>query len=56
LPAPDHAARRRAAIAIFGMMMGTLQLARVVPDRQLSDQILASGIDAALALGRGADM
>jgi TetR/AcrR family transcriptional repressor of nem operon len=48
----DRAARRRRAIAIFGLIMGTLQLARAVADRTLSDQIRESGISAALALGR----
>jgi len=44
------AARRRKAIAIYGMMVGTLQLARAVNDKEISDEILQSGIDAALAL------
>jgi TetR/AcrR family transcriptional repressor of nem operon len=42
--------RRRHAIAIYGMMVGALQLARAVNDRQLSDEILESGVSAALAL------
>jgi len=42
--------RRRRAIAIYGMMVGTLQIARAVNDRKLSDEILESGISAALAL------
>jgi AcrR family transcriptional regulator len=42
--------RRRRAIAIYGMMVGTLQIARAVNDRRLSDEILESGISAALAL------
>jgi TetR/AcrR family transcriptional regulator, transcriptional repressor for nem operon len=54
LPAGDRGVRRQAAIAIFGMMMGTLQLARAVPNTNLSNQILESGIDAALILGREA--
>ncbi|SDT51318.1 TetR/AcrR family transcriptional regulator [Bradyrhizobium canariense] len=44
------ARRRRDAVAIYGMMVGTLQLARAVNDKQLSDEILESGISAALAL------
>ncbi|HVX76243.1 MAG TPA: TetR family transcriptional regulator [Bradyrhizobium sp.] len=44
------AERRRRAIAVYGMMVGTLQLARAVNDRPLSDEILESGISAALAL------
>jgi TetR/AcrR family transcriptional regulator, transcriptional repressor for nem operon len=42
--------RRKKAIAIYGMMVGTLQLARAVNDKSLSDEILASGLDEALAL------
>jgi AcrR family transcriptional regulator len=42
--------RRRNAIAIYSMMVGALQLARAVSDRQLSEEILASATGAALAL------
>jgi TetR/AcrR family transcriptional repressor of nem operon len=42
--------RRHRAIAIYGMMVGTLQIARAVSDRKLSDEILESGVSAALAL------
>ncbi len=42
--------RRRKAAAIYGMMVGTLQLARAVTDKQLSDEMLKSGVRAALAL------
>jgi TetR/AcrR family transcriptional regulator, transcriptional repressor for nem operon len=42
--------RRRRAIALYGTMVGTLQIARAVNDRRLSDEILESGIRAALAL------
>ena len=42
--------RRRRAIAIYGMMVGTLQIARAVNDSKLSDEILESGVGAALAL------
>jgi TetR/AcrR family transcriptional regulator, transcriptional repressor for nem operon len=45
--------RRRNAVAIYGMMVGTLQLARAVNDKQLSDEILENGLAAALALARG---
>ena len=44
------AGRRRNAIAIYSMMVGALQLARAVSDRQLSEEILASATEAALAL------
>jgi len=46
-------ARRRNAVAIYGMMVGTLQLARAVNDKELSDEILESGVTAALALAEG---
>jgi TetR/AcrR family transcriptional repressor of nem operon len=49
LPARSAAARRRDAIALYGMMVGTLQLARAVSDTHFSDEILESGIEAALA-------
>ena len=42
--------RRRNAVAIYGMMVGTLQLARAVNDKSLSDEILQGGVSAALAL------
>jgi TetR/AcrR family transcriptional repressor of nem operon len=43
-------ARRKAAIAVYGMMVGTLQLARAVNDKRLSDEILESAVAVALAL------
>ena len=42
--------RERKAAAIYGLMVGTLQLARAVTDRAMSDRILAGGLEAALAL------
>jgi len=53
LPSGDASTRRRSAIGIFAVMMGTLQLARAEPNPTRSRQILKSGIDAALILGRG---
>jgi TetR/AcrR family transcriptional repressor of nem operon len=50
LGARTPGARRRNAVALYGMMVGTLQLARAVNDSQLSDEILQSGVSAALAL------
>jgi TetR/AcrR family transcriptional regulator, transcriptional repressor for nem operon len=50
LPMADQRARQKAAIGIFSMMMGALQLARAVADKNMSDQILQSGVEAALAL------
>jgi len=43
-------ARRKKAIAVYGMMVGTLQLARAVNDKRLSDEILEGGMSAALML------
>jgi AcrR family transcriptional regulator len=45
---PDGA--RTNALALFGMMIGTLQLARALPDRNESDQLLAEGVKTALKL------
>jgi TetR/AcrR family transcriptional regulator, transcriptional repressor for nem operon len=42
--------RRRKAVAIYGLMVGTLQLARAVSDKRLSQEILQSGADEAVAL------
>jgi TetR/AcrR family transcriptional repressor of nem operon len=44
--------RRKSAIGIFSVMMGALQLARTVSDKQLSDQILEAGIESALNLAK----
>jgi TetR/AcrR family transcriptional regulator, transcriptional repressor for nem operon len=52
LPSGDANTRRRSAIGIFAVMMGTLQLARAEPNPARSKQILESGIDVALTLGR----
>jgi AcrR family transcriptional regulator len=46
----DPEAARTDALAIFGMMVGTLQLARALTDRALSDQLLARGVETALKL------
>jgi TetR/AcrR family transcriptional regulator, transcriptional repressor for nem operon len=54
LPNGDEDTRRRSAIGIFAVMMGALQLARAEPNPARSKQILESGIDAALTLGRRA--
>jgi TetR/AcrR family transcriptional regulator, transcriptional repressor for nem operon len=44
------AERRRKAMAIYGMMVGALQLARAVNDRKLSEAMLESAIEGALTL------
>jgi len=50
LPTTDPASARRQATALFSLLMGSLQLARLTEDRALSDSILESGIKAALNL------
>jgi TetR/AcrR family transcriptional regulator, transcriptional repressor for nem operon len=48
---PAHAEAARAdALALFGYMLGTLQLARALTDRELSDRLLARGVETALKL------
>src|SRR4051812_23477278 len=46
----DAEAARTDALTIFGLMIGTLQLARALTDRDLSDQLLARGVQTALKL------
>jgi TetR/AcrR family transcriptional repressor of nem operon len=46
----DVEAARTDALTLFGLMVGTLQLARALTDRDLSDQLLAQGMDTALKL------
>jgi TetR/AcrR family transcriptional repressor of nem operon len=53
LPGSDAEARRDCAVAIFGAMVGTLQLARLVSDSVESDRVLANGAVAARALATG---
>jgi TetR/AcrR family transcriptional regulator, transcriptional repressor for nem operon len=47
------AGRRRKATAIYGVIVGSLQLARAVNDRKLSDEILENAIESALTLAGG---
>jgi TetR/AcrR family transcriptional regulator, transcriptional repressor for nem operon len=46
----DVEGARPDALALYGLMIGTLQLARAVTDRALSDEVLTAGVDAALKL------
>ena len=46
----DGQAARTDALTVFGLMIGTLQLARALTDRELSDQLLARGLEMALKL------
>ena len=48
---PTHAeAARTDALTLFGLMLGTLQLARALTDRDLSDQVLARSVETAMKL------
>jgi TetR/AcrR family transcriptional repressor of nem operon len=46
----DLEAARTDALTLFGLMLGTLQLARALADRDLSDQLLARGFETAMKL------
>jgi TetR/AcrR family transcriptional regulator, transcriptional repressor for nem operon len=46
----DPETARTDALTLFGLMLGTLQLARALTDRNLSDQLLARGVETALKL------
>jgi TetR/AcrR family transcriptional repressor of nem operon len=50
LDSTEAKAARTDALTIIGMMIGTLQLARALTDRDLSDQLLARGVETALKL------
>ena len=52
LPGTDSVEKHRRATAIFGLMVGTLQFARAVPDANEAQQILDGGVEAALQLAR----
>jgi TetR/AcrR family transcriptional repressor of nem operon len=46
----DADAARTEALTLLGLMLGTLQLARALTDRDRSDQLLARGVDTAMKL------
>ena len=46
----DAEAARTDALTLFGLMIGTLQLARALTDRDLSDQLLARSVEKAMKL------
>ena len=46
----DIEAARTNALTVFGLMVGTIQLARALTDRDLSDQLLARSVETALEL------
>ena len=52
LPDAGSETSHRRATAIFGLMVGTLQFARAVPDAAQAEQILEGGVEAALQLAR----
>lgn len=46
----DPGSARGSALALFAMMVGTMQLARAVSDRKLSDAVLEEGLRSAHAM------
>ena len=46
----DVEVARTDALTVFGLMVGTLQLARALTDRDLSDQLLARSVETAIKL------
>jgi TetR/AcrR family transcriptional repressor of nem operon len=46
----DPEAAQTHALSLFGLMLGTLQLARALTDRDRSDQLLARGVETAIKL------
>jgi hypothetical protein len=46
----DTETARTDALTVFGLMIGTLPLARALTGRDLSDQLLARGLETALKL------
>jgi AcrR family transcriptional regulator len=46
----DPEAAQTHALSLFGLMLGTLQLARALTDRDRSDQLLARGVETATKL------
>jgi TetR/AcrR family transcriptional repressor of nem operon len=46
----DSEAARADALVVFGLLAGTLQFARTLTDRDLSDRLLARGVETALKL------
>jgi TetR/AcrR family transcriptional repressor of nem operon len=52
LPPSSSSSSRERAMAIFGLMVGTLQIARAVSDEIVVAQILEGGVQAALLLAK----
>jgi TetR/AcrR family transcriptional regulator, transcriptional repressor for nem operon len=55
LPDPGSASSKRRAMAIFSLLVGTLQIARAVTDKALANRILQDGVEAALLLAKTAE-
>ncbi|WP_441238216.1 TetR family transcriptional regulator [Bradyrhizobium sp. 930_D9_N1_4] len=53
MPDGSPVERRRRAIAAYTTMVGALQMARAVSDKELSEEILENAVDAALAIAQG---
>jgi AcrR family transcriptional regulator len=53
MPEGSPKERRRRAVAVYAIMVGALQLARAINDRQLSEDILADAAEAAIGLANG---
>jgi TetR/AcrR family transcriptional repressor of nem operon len=49
-PEGDSKASNGRAITLFGLLVGTLQIARAMPDAALAESVLEEGIEAALKL------
>jgi AcrR family transcriptional regulator len=50
LPEGDSKASKGRALALFGLLVGTLQIARAIPDTALAENVLKEGIEAAMHL------
>lgn len=50
LPEGNSKASKGRALALFGLLVGTLQIARAIPDAALADSVLKEGIEAAMTL------
>jgi len=50
LPELDAKAAKARALTLFGLLVGTLQIARAIPDAALADSVLSEGIEAAMSV------
>ena len=53
LPEKDSKASKGQALALFSLLVGTLQIARAISDAALAESVLKSGIEAAVNLAGG---